>query len=81
MFCNDFLSVLGSSTSVLDTCFKCFIYLQMYVANVSSGCFKSRSSVASFPLLAFCYLAWCHLLFPAMAGHPSPLLFSMLQMF
>jgi hypothetical protein len=27
--------------------------LQMFL----SGCFKSRSGVASFPLLAFCYLA------------------------
>jgi hypothetical protein len=29
----------------LDTCFKCFIYLLLYVANVKSGCFKSRLGV------------------------------------
>jgi hypothetical protein len=57
IFCNDFSSVSGSSTSVLDACFKGFICLQMYVLNVSSRCFKSRSGVASFLLLAFCYLA------------------------
>jgi hypothetical protein len=33
--------------SGLDTCFKCFICLQTYVASVVYGCFKSRSSVAS----------------------------------
>jgi hypothetical protein len=32
--------------SVLDTCFKCFICLLLYVAIIVSGCFKSRSSVA-----------------------------------
>jgi hypothetical protein len=39
--------------SVLDACFKCFICLQMYVASVTSRCFKSRSGVASRSLLAF----------------------------
>jgi hypothetical protein len=29
--------------SVLDACFKCFIYLQTYIAIVVSRCFKSRS--------------------------------------
>jgi hypothetical protein len=29
----------------IDTCFKCFVYFQMYVANVLSGCFKTRSFV------------------------------------
>jgi hypothetical protein len=33
-------------SSVLDACFKCFICLQTYIANVSFECFKSRSSVA-----------------------------------
>jgi hypothetical protein len=32
--------------SILDVRFKCFIYLQMYVANVASECFKTRSDVA-----------------------------------
>jgi hypothetical protein len=29
----------GVVASVLDVCFKCFIYLQTYVVNVSSGYF------------------------------------------
>ena len=33
--------------SVLDAYFKCFICFQTYVAIVASGCFKTRSSVAS----------------------------------
>ena len=40
----------GVFASVSDTCFKCFICLQTYVANVLSGCFKSRSSVAMAPV-------------------------------
>jgi hypothetical protein len=32
--------------SVWEACFKCFICLYTYVANVASLCFKSRSSVA-----------------------------------
>ena len=32
--------------SGLDVCFKCFIYLLLYVATVASGYFKSRSGVA-----------------------------------
>jgi hypothetical protein len=43
--------------SVSDACFKCFIYIQTYVAGVASGCFKSRSSVASRSLLALDCLA------------------------
>jgi hypothetical protein len=39
-FCNGFLNVLGVFASVSDVCFKCFIYLRIYVANVLSGCFK-----------------------------------------
>ena len=31
--------------SGLDVCFKCFIYLLLYVATVASGYFKSRSDV------------------------------------
>jgi hypothetical protein len=33
-------------SSVSDACFKILICLQKHVANVSSGCFKSRSGVA-----------------------------------
>ena len=32
--------------SVSHTCFKCFIYLLLYVASIASGCFKSGSGVA-----------------------------------
>ena len=32
--------------SVSYACFKCFICLQIYIASVASGCFKSRSGVA-----------------------------------
>jgi len=42
-FCNDFKCFLGIS----DACFKCFIYLHMYVVTVASEYFKSRSGVAS----------------------------------
>jgi hypothetical protein len=38
---------LGVFVTVLDACVKCFICLQTYVASVVSGCFKSRSGVAS----------------------------------
>jgi hypothetical protein len=38
--------VLQWFSSVSDVCFKCFIFLQTNVANVSSGCFESRSGVA-----------------------------------
>ena len=43
--------------SISDACFKCFICLQMYVASVASGYFKSRSDVASRSLLALDCLA------------------------
>jgi hypothetical protein len=55
----------------------CFICLQMYVASVASGCFKSRSGVASLYSL-FCYLtstSVSHPLLPAPAG-PVFILFS-----
>jgi hypothetical protein len=35
----------GAFASVSDVCFKCFIYIDTYVTNVSSGCFRSSSSV------------------------------------
>ena len=37
----------GVFVSVLDACFKCFICVQTYVANVLSEYFKSRSGVVS----------------------------------
>jgi hypothetical protein len=36
--------------TVLDACFKRFIYLCAYVANVSSECFKSRLGVTHFAM-------------------------------
>jgi len=42
--------------SVLDAYFKCFICFQTYVAIVASGCFNTRSGVASVSL-PFCCLA------------------------
>jgi hypothetical protein len=33
-------------SSVSEACFKCFIYLQTYVASIISRCFKSRSDIA-----------------------------------
>jgi hypothetical protein len=45
IFWNVFSSVLSVFASVSYACFKCFICLQTHVANVSPGCFKSRSSV------------------------------------
>jgi hypothetical protein len=40
-------------SSVSEACFKCFNYLQTYVATVVFGCFKSRLSVASLLLPTF----------------------------
>jgi hypothetical protein len=44
--CNGFQVFHVFFASALSACFKCFIYLQTYVANVSYGCFKSKSGVA-----------------------------------
>jgi hypothetical protein len=33
--------------SVSEACFKCFIYLLLYVVSVASGCFKSRWASAT----------------------------------
>jgi hypothetical protein len=41
--CNGFQVFSYVFAIVSDTCFKCFICLQMYVASVASRCFKSRS--------------------------------------
>ena len=37
---------LGVFASVSNACFKCFIFLQTYVACVASECLKSRSIIA-----------------------------------
>jgi hypothetical protein len=50
---NGFKCFSGIFASVLDACFKCFIYFQMNVTIVASECFKTRSSVPSSP---FCCL-------------------------
>jgi len=42
---NGFQVFLGVFASVLDSCFKCFNYLQTYVVSVVSRYYKSRSSV------------------------------------
>ena len=47
--------------------------LQTYLASVASGCFKSRSSVASASSLSAAS-PLCLLLLPAPTGHPPPLL-------
>jgi hypothetical protein len=80
-FYNDFKCFSGVFVSVSDTCFKCFIYLQTYVASVASECFNSRSGVAS-PSSPSAASPRCLLLLSAPAGHPSLLpLFSMLVTF
>jgi hypothetical protein len=57
MFCNGFQVFSGVFTSVLDACFKCFIYLHICVSNIASGCFKSISGVAhEFSMLSNLYL-------------------------
>jgi hypothetical protein len=43
--CNDFQVFLDVFASVLDVCFKCSIYLLLYVATVTCRCFKSRLCV------------------------------------
>jgi hypothetical protein len=46
MFTIVFKYFLGVFAIVSNTCFKCFIWLLLYIAIVVSGCFKSRSGVA-----------------------------------
>jgi hypothetical protein len=46
MFCNVFKCFLTVFASVSDACFKCFIVFT-YAAIVASGCFQTRSGVAS----------------------------------
>jgi hypothetical protein len=70
-FYNGFKCFSGVFANVLDACFKCFINLQMYVASVVYGCFKSRSGVAcpSSPSVASPRRL---LLLLAPIGHPPP---------
>jgi hypothetical protein len=46
MFCNGFQMFSGVFASVSDACFKCFIYLLLYIANVASECSKIDLNVA-----------------------------------
>ena len=55
--------------SVSNTCLKCFICLFLYVASVVSGCFKSRSVVASPSSLSAASPRSLVLLLQAPAGH------------
>jgi hypothetical protein len=76
-YCVCFTMVLrrfsGVFASVSDACFKCFICLQiMYVASVASGCFKSRSGVASPFSLSTVSPQCLLLLLLVLAGHPLP---------
>jgi hypothetical protein len=44
MYYNGFSSIFSDIfANISDACFKCFICLQTYVANISSGSFKNRS--------------------------------------
>jgi hypothetical protein len=71
MFYDGFKCFSGVFVNVSDACFKCFICLQMYVASVVSGCFKSRSGVAS-PSLPSIVSPWCLvLLLLALVGQPN----------
>jgi hypothetical protein len=45
MFTMIFKCISGVFASVSDTCFKYCIYFILYVANIASGCFKSRLGV------------------------------------
>jgi hypothetical protein len=64
----------GVFVDISDAYFKCCIYLQMYVACVASGCFKSRSDVASPSSLSVaspcCLLLSSYSLWQV--GHPPP---------
>jgi hypothetical protein len=62
-----FKCFLDVFTSVSETCFKCFIYLQSYVASILSGCSKSRSGVLFSSSLSTVSL-WCLLVFCCLAS-------------
>jgi len=49
-------------TSVSEACFKCFIYLQMYIASIASRYFKDRSGVANIAMRVInpCLVVWAH---------------------
>ena len=65
--------------SVLDACLKCFICVIFSVASVASGCFKSRSGVASLSFL-LSHLGVSSYRRRLASAAPLPL-FSMLVMF
>jgi hypothetical protein len=65
--------------SVSNVCFKCFICLQTFIANISSGCFKSRSCVAHVAMASVADGQWPRQGFDsylARRASPSPLLSS-----
>jgi hypothetical protein len=51
---DDFKCFFYVFTSVSDTCFKRFVCFQTYVAIVVSGCFTTKSNVASLPSSFYC---------------------------
>jgi hypothetical protein len=82
MFCNDFSSVFRCFYKCFRCMFQMFFCLYTYVANVLSGCFKSRSGVARIVMAPVADgqqpAAWLRLLpraFLARRVSPSPLLF------
>jgi hypothetical protein len=80
MLCNGFSSVSVFLQVFQNACFKCFICLRTYIANILFRCFISRSGVA-FPSSPSPASPRCLLLL-APAGIRYPLsLFSMLVMF
>jgi hypothetical protein len=83
MFCNDFSSIFRCFCKYFRCMFQIFFFcLYTYVANVSSGCFKSRSGIARIVMAPVADgqrpAAWLGLLpraFIARCVSPSPLLF------
>jgi hypothetical protein len=59
-----------------DTCFKCFIYLQMYVASAASGCFKVDQNAAHVARAPMAREQRPTTGFPSSRGAPRPLLYS-----
>jgi hypothetical protein len=56
--CNGFQVLQMFFQVFSDACFKCFIYLQTYVASVAPRYFKSRSDVAHVTMWPDCCSCW-----------------------
>jgi hypothetical protein len=56
--CNGFQVLQVFFQVFSDSCFKCFICLQIYVASVAPRCFKSRSGVAHVTTWPDCCSYW-----------------------